>query len=461
MNDRETLQARIEAEAVAADDDQAAFETLARAHPHAAYATDPERFLAIGRALGLDIEAIQQRWARQFGGVAHEDITALLAGVARLRGLLELVETRTTPEMEGPMDLPEKIEAAIDEAVRRLFVNGGGALATRLELVNDTRPAIYLGSWSKGPAKFVIVDALRAEIGKLVSERDRDQANKAEQGRDALRADLDRTNEIALEVMRERDAALQREAALMEQLDRLIDWHKYQANSQGGIVQQIKDALRRTRAQEKPAGWTDQSPPAVEYRERQPLDLAGALADWEEPPAPTGEGLRGVPGTDDPPIGKAGHHQDGLANSRVVPPVDVMGELEEKADAFAAATIAAERDCGAESAVEYAFRDIRALVQGLVDRVAEAEETNRNNVAIAGLECKELYSRLRLSESKTSALRERVVAARAEGNREGRIAELEAVRDEMPQNDHTGRYADHWIKDRIAELEGGQADGVR
>ena len=115
-----------------------------------------------------------------------------------------------------------------------------------------------------------------------------------------------------------------------------------------------------------------------------------------------------------------------------------MGELEEKADAFAAATIAAERDCGAESAVEYAFRDIRALVQGLVDRVAEAEETNRNNVAIAGLECKELYSRLRLSESKTSALRERVVAARAEGNREGRIAELEAVRDKMPQNDHTG-----------------------
>lgn len=32
-----------------------------------------------------------------------------------------------------------------------------------------------------------------------------------------------------------------------------------------------------------------------------------------------------------------------------------------------------------------AYDNIRALVQGLVDRVAEVEETNRNNVAIAGL----------------------------------------------------------------------------
>ena len=48
--------------------------------------------------------------------------------------------------------------------------------------------------------------------------------------------------------------------------------------------------------------------------------------------------------------------------------------------------------------------DIRALVQGLVDRVAKLEETNRNNVAIAGLECKELYESLRLSRERVAKL---------------------------------------------------------
>ena len=361
-----------------------------------------------------------------------EDARLLMAAAAALALRKLVAQLREPVDWDAAVKLQRKkiADSQPGEAEGWYASNKCGICGTYYE-----KAAPYLCPQCLGASRKVVADEIEQACAEQEAEtvaRRRQRLAKAPEGPMELDADL--------------RAALQREAEMREQLDRLIDWHKYQANSQGGIVQQIKDALRRTCAQEKPAGWTDQSPPAVEYRERQPLDLAGALEDWEEPRgekgeegdadavgggdrggrvcdgapdaggdapqehqgaeghgsdeggAPTGEGLRGVPGTDDPPIGKAGHHQDGLANSRVVPPVDVMGELEEKADAFAAATIAAERDCGAESAVEYAFRDIRALVQGLVDRVAEVEETNRNNVAIAGLECKELYSRLRLSE---------------------------------------------------------------
>src|SRR3990167_1039954 len=76
-------------------------------------------------------------------------------------------------------------------------------------------------------------------------------------------------------------ALLADRAALREQLDRLIDWHKFQANSEGGIVQQIKDTLRRVEAgaspDKRPAGWTDQSPRAEVMSERDALYRLAAL----------------------------------------------------------------------------------------------------------------------------------------------------------------------------------------
>jgi len=347
MTDRETLQARIEAQAVAADDDQAAFESLARAHPHAAYATDPERFLAIGREIGL---------------VALSSRTSAGCG--------SRVRTELRSDMEGPMELSEKIEAhlswVLDHVVSTVSDRWHHEDCLRAEIGNlvklTTDQRNNLEDWRE------VEQAWKEHEAKLVAERDAllMQVAGLIEDRDALRADPDRTSEIALGVLKERDA-------LREQLERLVDWHKHQANSEGGIVQQIKDTLRCARprwVEASPAGWTDQSP-RVEYREREPLDLAGALEDWEEPHAeekgegdadagggrdrggrvcdgvpdaggaaarehqgaeghggdkgstPTGEGLRNVPGTDDLPTGEAGDHYDGLADSgvAVVPPV--------------------------------------------------------------------------------------------------------------------------------------------
>ena len=289
-------------------------------------------------------------------------------------------------------------------------------------------------------------------------------------------------------------ALLADRAALREQLDRLIDWHKFQANSEGGIVQQIKDTLRCVEAgaspDKRPAGWTDQSLLGME-REKGAGDgvmvqLSSLLFEHAKVLEPC-------------------HPLSYRSAATVTADIRalVQGLVDELGLLRAADHHGIYSCCCAKHPHEYVIgkRDfccrecMKVDCDALRKQVAKLEETNRNNVAIAGLECKELYESLRLSRervAKLEALQTRNLAvldqqraaasaavdvalaqqkriaelearlttsqenARAEGNRAGRLAALREVQANMPDE-----FPEDWLRERIAEMEGGQADGDR